>query len=296
MFIFIKILKSFTSKDFAIKITFMLTILKTSSYFFAMGAFALLMNIFLTGCTHQDWRTADKGSAGLAPLPEKESRAIVQVYAARTFGWRGYFAVHSWITYKEKNANEYVVHHVIGWRLRYGTSVISIDTDLPDRRWFGNDPELLLDLRGIHAEAAISKIKEAVESYPYPNEYRAYPGPNSNTFVAHIIRNVPELEVELPSNAIGKDWIGKAQLVGRSESGTGVQFSVLGLLGATVGVAEGVEVNVLGMSFGVDLLRPAVKLPFIGRLGFKDGQIFTHSTNEESVAQVDQKSSEKIVD
>lgn len=55
----------------------------------------------------QDWRTADRSSAGLAPLPEKESRAVVQVYAARTLRWRKYFAVHSWIATKEAGASEY---------------------------------------------------------------------------------------------------------------------------------------------------------------------------------------------
>jgi len=28
--------------------------------------------------------------------------------------------------------------------------------------------------------------------------------------------------------------------------------------------------NLLGMTFGVDVYRPALKLPFIGRVGFPD--------------------------
>jgi hypothetical protein len=31
---------------------------------------------------------------------------------------------------------------------------------------------------------------------------------------------------------------------------------------------EGLEFNVAGLSFGMDVKRPALKLPFIGRLGF----------------------------
>jgi hypothetical protein len=260
----------------------MLAIFKMIGILFSFAGLLLVVNFVLVGCSHTDWRTADKSSMGIAPKVGQEPRAVVQVYAARTYGWRGYFAVHSWLAYKEKDAKEFVVHHVIGWRARSGQSVVMVESGEPDRRWFGNDPGLLLDLRGTAAEKAIPKIQAAVKSYPYPHAYRAYPGPNSNTFVAHIIRNVPELEVELPSNAIGKDWIDNGDLIGRSESGTGVQLSVFGLLGATVGVAEGVEVNLLGMTFGVDIARPALKLPFIGRVGFPDGQIFTHSDSPES--------------
>jgi len=31
---------------------------------------------------------------------------------------------------------------------------------------------------------------------------------------------------------------------------------------------EGLEVNVAGLSFGMDVKRPALKLPLIGRVGF----------------------------
>ncbi len=221
-----------------------------------------------------DWRTADRSSAGLAPLPEKESGPIVQVYGARTFNWRGYFAVHSWISVKEKDAGNYRVYQVVGWRLRRGLPAVSIEEDLPDRKWFGNEPELYLDLRGEAAEKTIPKIEEAVRAYPYPKAYRIWPGPNSNTFISHILRSVPELGVELPPTAIGRDWIGEGDLFGLSESGTGVQFSLFGILGMTMGLAEGIELNLFGLAFGADLLRPALKLPLVGRVGFKDGPVF----------------------
>jgi hypothetical protein len=53
-----------------------------------------------------------------------------------------------------------------------------------------------------------------------------------------------------------------------SPSGTGVQLSLLGLLGVTAGAEEGLELNVLSLTFGVDVKRPALKLPVVGRLGF----------------------------
>lgn len=238
----------------------------------------LIGALFLQSCaTGGDWRTANKDSVGIAPNASEEKRAVVQIYAARAHSWRGTFGVHPWISIKEKNASDWIVYQVIGFRARRGLPVVSIEKDLPDRRWYGNDPTLILDLRGEPAERAIPKIHEAALNYPYQNFYRLWPGPNSNTFVAYINRAVPELEVELPPHAIGKDWINEGALIGKSESGTGFQFSILGALGFTLGLAEGVEVNLFGLTFGVDLWRPALKLPIIGRLGFKDAPVFTHS-------------------
>lgn len=235
----------------------------------------IFIALLFTSCAQTiDWRTGTKESAGIAPLASVEKEAVVQVYAAKTASWRGHFSVHSWMATKEKNAEEYTTYHVIGWRSQEGASVIRIQKDLPDRHWFGQRPEIVASYIGKKAEEMIPEIKKAVESYPYPKLYRAWPGPNSNTFISHIIRSTPGMGIELPSNAIGKDWIHKAQLVGLSESHTGVQFSLLGALGFTLGLAEGVEVNILGLSFGVDFYRPALKLPMVGRLGMKDAAVF----------------------
>ena len=53
-----------------------------------------------------------------------------------------------------------------------------------------------------------------------------------------------------------------------SPSGTGAQFNVFGVLGALAGVEEGMELNVLGLTFGVDPLDLSLKLPLAGRLGW----------------------------
>ncbi len=229
---------------------------------------------FLGACAHTDWRTADRSSVGIAPDPAQEPEALVHVYAARAINWRGYFAVHSWIATKEKNADHYMTYHVIGFRLKRTGHTVAIEKDVPDRKWFGAAPTLIQELKGEKAERAIPKILEAAKSYPYDNFYRAWPGPNSNTFISHIIRRTPELGVELPPHAIGKDWMNGGDLVGLSESKTGVQFSLLGVFGLTLGAAEGIEVNLLGLNFGVDFWRPALKLPLVGRVGMKDAPGF----------------------
>jgi hypothetical protein len=113
----------------------------------------------------------------------------------------------------------------------------------------------------------ITKVETAVKAYPYPASYRTWPGPNSNTFTAYLGRAVPELRLELPPTAIGKDFLPGGALAGVSPSGTGLQLSVLGLAGLLAGWDDGIELNLLGLIFGVDLVHPAVKLPAIGRLG-----------------------------
>ncbi len=214
-----------------------------------------------------DWRTADRSSAGIAPDPASTPEAVVQVYAARAFNWRGMFAIHSWLATKPANADHYTVHHVVGWRRWQGLPVVVSKPDIPDRSWYGNDPEILVDLRGQEAEAAIEGILGAAESYPYKYKYVMWPGPNSNTFTAYIGRQVPQLKLDLPPTAIGKDFLENGRVFSNAPSGTGFQFSLFGLLGLIVSRHEGIELNVLGLIVGLDPFDPALKLPGIGRIG-----------------------------
>jgi hypothetical protein len=215
----------------------------------------------------RDYRTADRSSAGIAPPPESTPEAVVQVYAARALNWRGIFGVHTWIATKPENAPEYTIHHVMGWRVYRNLPALASAPGIPDGRWFGNEPELIAQLRGEAAATAIPKILAAVKSYPYPNEYQLWPGPNSNTFTAYIGRQVPELRMDLPANAIGKDYPINGSFIDHTPSGTGYQFSMFGIFGLAMAREEGIELNLLGLNFGIDFLRPALKLPFVGRLG-----------------------------
>lgn len=239
---------------------------------FAMVLGALLAGpILAVSCGNvnidQDWRTADRSSAGVAPDPHGTPQAVVQVYAARAFNWRGALAVHTWIATKPRGAAYYTVHQVIGWRRHHGLPVLISTPDIPDRLWYGSRPQLLVDLRGEQAAATIPRIEAAVASYPYDREYGLWPGPNSNTFTAHVGREVPELALDLPSTAIGKDFLTNGSIVESAPSGTGGQLSLYGLLGVTIAREEGLELNILALNFGIDLLHPAVKLPGIGRIG-----------------------------
>jgi hypothetical protein len=231
-----------------------------------IGALPLVL---VVGCStgNADWRTASHEPAGLAPDPAVAREAIVQVYSARAFGWRRYFGVHTWIAVKPADASAYTVYEVIGWNLRWSDSAVSITARAPDARWYGAVPEVLADKRGPEAAALLARIDSAARSYPWAGEYSVWPGPNSNTFTAWVLREVPELRADLPPTAIGKDYLG-APFVGRAPSGSGGQVSLFGLLGATVSSVEGLEVNVLGLTFGIDPWPVAFKLPFAGRVGF----------------------------
>jgi len=215
---------------------------------------------------HADWRTAERKSAQIAPDPASHPEAIIQVYAARTFNWRGLFAVHTWIVTKRKDAAQFVVYQVIGWRLYKGLPPLDIDTDIPDRYWFGQKPEVIYDLHGEKAEALIPKINIAANKYPYSKRYTFWPGPNSNTFPAYIARQVPELGLNLPPIAIGKDFLPNGAFFSRTPSGTGFQFSLLGLIGITIGWQEGIAVNVLGLNYGISFYPLGIILPGVGLL------------------------------
>jgi Protein of unknown function (DUF3750) len=91
-------------------------------------------------------------------------------------------------------------------------------------RWFGARPQILLDRRGPGVDALIGNIRAAIARYPYPHEYRAWPGPNSNTFTAFIAREVPELGLNLPSNAVGKDFLPGSALFASALAAPGFRF------------------------------------------------------------------------
>jgi len=211
--------------------------------------------------------------AGLAPDPTTTPEPVVQVYGARTMGVKGIFGVHTWIAVKPANALSWTVYEIIGWRLRWSDSALVVRERQPDAPWFGAMPELYADKRGAGVEELIGRIDNAARSYPYSSTYTLWPGPNSNTFTAWISRAVPELQVDLPATAVGKDYIGST-FVSTAPSGTGFQFTMAGLLGVVASPIDGFELNLLGLNFGVS--GSGVKLPMVGRVGMP--QLFSTAT------------------
>ena len=172
--------------------------------------------------------------------------------------------MHSWIVLKRRNASQWTRYDVVGW----GTP-LRTNNWAPDARWFGNRPKVVVDLKGKEAEALVPKVEAAVKNYQFRHrgDYRMWPGPNSNSFVATVLRAVPEIGVALPPNAIGRDFRPHPYF-GLTDTRTGIEASLWGVLGAKLAVVEGLEINVLGLVAGLDLRKPAVKLPGFGRVGF----------------------------
>ncbi len=233
-----------------------------------------LLPLAIAGCNwvfrgpQVHWSKADRSSAGIAPDPARTPDAAVQVYAARTYGWRGIFGAHTWIALKPQGAEHWERLEVVGFGVSQGRPAVRSGIGVPDGRWYGNDPTLLAELRGPAAESAISRLRKAASEYPYPRTYTVWPGPNSNTFTAYLLRRVPELRADLPANALGKDYPVDGVLA-TTPSGTGWQFSVFGLLGIAAGAKEGFELDLLGLNAGIDFGRPALRLPGLGRVGMR---------------------------
>src|SRR5947209_10521753 len=158
---------------------------------------------YLLGDRRGNWQTADRSSAGLLPTASRHPDALVRIYAARTVRWRGIFAVHTWVVVKERGASRYSRYDYTAWG-----EPIRIDGFAADGRWFGDLPQTIAAADGDAAAAMIPRIQAAVESYTLRSygDYRAWPGPNSNTFVAAVMSAVPELRAALPPTAIGKDF------------------------------------------------------------------------------------------
>lgn len=168
--------------------------------------FALVVSS--TACSDSGgWRNASREPAGIALDPSVYHQAIVEVYGADAYSWRGWFAIHTWIAVKPKDAAEYTVYEVVGWRLKQGLPALHhYQTTTPDRYWYGSRPKKILSIQGKLASQLIPKIEAAAERYPWANEYNVFPGPNSNTFPAWVGIQVPEMELKLPFSALGSGY------------------------------------------------------------------------------------------
>ena len=211
-----------------------------------------------------EWWNADRSSAGLLSAPTPGEPARVRIFAARTVRWRGVMAVHTWVVLKEAGG-AYERFDVTG----FGANPLSRDRMAPDARWLGAMPEVVFASDGAAAETLIPRMRAAIAAYPHQRngDYIAWPGPNSNTFVASVMAATPEIATPLPSLAIGKDYPWDGRWIGLTPSRTGVRATLGGYAGVTAGWVEGIELNILGAVAGVDIRRPAIKLPALGRFG-----------------------------
>lgn len=209
------------------------------------------------------WRDADRSSAGLLP-PALHPEALVRIFAARTIGARGVVASHCWIVVKPEGG-AYRRYDYTAWG-----GPIRVNAFAPDGKWFGAPPEVIFAADGPRAAAMIPYITAAIENYRWRNlgDYRVFPGPNSNTFVAAVIDAVPGLHVALPPTAIGKDFPYDSRPL--RWTGSELVLSLGGYFGARIGWMDGIEIHALGAVVGFDPRGLALKLPAVGRVGWRE--------------------------
>jgi hypothetical protein len=170
-------------------------------------------------------------------------------------------ARHPWLAVRHKGEREWITYEV--------PSVCHCGDNPFDHSPY-LDPILHKTWRGAEAERAAKCIEREAEAiiHDIDNHYVFYPGPNSNTFGDRILRKC-DLHASLPATSVGKDWRGWFG-AGVTSEGTGVQLETP-VIGVKIGLKEGIELHVIGLSIGIDLWPPAIILPLgPGRLGFAD--------------------------
>ncbi|MDO9417201.1 DUF3750 domain-containing protein [Pararhizobium sp.] len=210
------------------------------------------------------WRDAKWTSSGLLQPATRDRDAAIYIFSAQTGGMKGAVASHSWIVTKKAGATSYDRYDKVGW----GTPIRKNGYPA-DAFWYSNQPHLVQKITGAEAERLLPKVEAAISAYPYnrPGGYRLYPGPNSNTFVAHVLRSVPELDAVLPPDAVGRDYLPEGKMFQVDADGLDMHATLYGLAGISAGVRSGIEVHLLGLVAGLDLRNPGIKIPALGRFG-----------------------------
>lgn len=211
----------------------------------------------------ENWKVASWASSGVLEEARTIQSATVIILSSRTGQWKSIFAEHMSIVVKPEGATTWTRYDVVGWG-----NPVRKNAYAADALWYGNAPRVVYRFEGQAAAKLIPEIEASIAQYPFQSRgsYTLWPGPNSNTFVAWVVRRTKGFETELPPVAVGKDWLGSGFLIGPAPSKSGWTFSASGVVGGTLAWEEGVELHLLGSTIGIDVNDLAVKLPALGKL------------------------------
>lgn len=209
----------------------------------------LLAGLALGGCV--------VGARALDPPPNDET--TVALLSGTLLPPFNDIARHPWFAVRRRGEQV--------WRVYEVPSIGTSRDPFRAHRPYGN-PIVHKVWRGAEAERGADCLEREAPRWIAALDYRFYPGPNSNTFGDVMLRKC-KLRASLPSTAVGKNWRGWFG-AGVTSEGTGVQLETP-FVGLKLGLKEGVELHVLGLSIGIDLWPPAIILPLgPGRLGIAD--------------------------
>ncbi len=151
--------------------------------------------------------------------------------------------------------------------LNWATQRIGYIDKLENKLFNPDEGIVLTEWSGPEARKIIDVLNQP-ESYPYKELYRYWPGPNSNTYVAWTLKQA-RVPYDMHPLAVGKDYLGPWNFgLGTSTTQSGLQIETP-IVGLKAGIADGIELHILTLTFGIDLFPPAIKTP-LGRYGVQE--------------------------
>jgi hypothetical protein len=125
-----------------------------------------------------------------------------------------------------------------------------------------DDFSVILNYQGSQATDALAKIESAIKKYPFVGENTGLLGPNNNTFTAYLLRQL-QSDVELPSNAMGKDYLGDSVrwlYLGKKNLFIGSIGGYVSVFGSD----QKAGFSILGLSLGYNWKENILSLPGLG--------------------------------
>ena len=135
----------------------------------------------------------------------------------------------------------------------------AVDHRPPDSRWFGNRPDLIAERRGEGVDELITRIEQAVETLPL----RGYVSRLARPELEHVRRARAARRTGVARRSCRRRRSARTTSARRSSRGRRAARAHSSTCSAcsalSAGVEEGVELNVLGLTFGVDPLDLVVE-------------------------------------
>ena len=209
------------------------------------------------------------GCAGLRPSTVSTRQPyLVVVKSVRipsTEPWISRFACHTWFDLKNGPNADWERIEILAVDSGVMDYKIPPQEAYSDFRWT-NRVSVIGMIQGDLAKSVIPKMETLAKNYPDKANYWSWPGPNSNTFTASIVRQTPELRLVFDHNAVGKDFV-PWFYAGPSVTGSGWQADTW-LLGVQFGLRDGIQIHFIQLTLGVSLFPPALDLPILPRIGW----------------------------
>jgi hypothetical protein len=193
-------------------------------------------------------------------LTTRPGECVVQLRCATLPSLLRPLAVHYWFTAYDPGLDAWQRWEVWQSRDAGGTSWGHVHLDLmrPDRPVGGGPCRVEAEWRGEAAERLCAVLRRSPE-YPARNRYRYWPGPNSNTYAAWVLREAG-LCFDFDPRAIGKDYMGIGGCR-RTLDGAGIQWETP-IAGLKIERGRGIELHLLGFTLGWGAEPRCLKTPF----------------------------------